>query len=131
MTDPSSQFTIAIVDDDQGILESIESLLLSADYAVRAYDSANSLLESGCLAEIDCLISDVNMPVANGFALLRAVRAERPDLPVILITGHPDMLGQFPAIGHDHYRLFKKPFNGEDLLTAVSDAVRNPPSPMS
>jgi len=126
MTDHPPRFTIAVVDDDQGILESLEGLLESADYAVRLFVSAAALLESGSLAEIDCLISDINMPVMDGFELARVVCATRPDLPIILITGHPEMLDRLPAIGPGHYRLFKKPFDGEELLAAVSDALRNP-----
>ena len=125
MTDHPSGFTIAVVDDDQRILESLKNLLESADHAVRLFVSAAALLESGCLAEIDCLISDIDMPVMDGFELLRAVRAARPELPIILITGYPEMLNRLPPIGPGHYRLFKKPFNGQELLNGVSDALRN------
>jgi FixJ family two-component response regulator len=127
VTDNPSRVIIAVVDDDHGILESLESLLLSADYAVRVFTSAKALFESGCLYKVDCLISDINMPVMDGFELLRVVRAARPELPVIVITGHPDMLDRFQSIDHDRYRLFKKPFNGEELLIAISDALRSPP----
>ena len=114
-----------MVDDDPRILESLGNLLESADYAVRLFASAAALLDSGCLAEIDCLISDIDMPAMDGFELLRMVHAARPELPIILITGHPDMLSRLPAIGPTHYRLFKKPFDGQELLAAVSGALRN------
>jgi len=126
MTDRLSGYTIAVVDDDQRILESLKDLLESADHAVRLIASATALLENGCLAEIDCLISDIDMPVMDGFELLRVAHAARPELPVILITGHPEMLNRLPAIDPGHYRLFTKPFDGQELLTAVSDALRNP-----
>jgi FixJ family two-component response regulator len=125
MTDRPPGFTIAVVDDDQRILESLENLLESADYAVRPFASSAALLESGCLAEIACLISDIDMPVMDGFELLRVVRAARPELPIILITGHPEMLNRLPLIGPSRYRLFKKPFDGQELLTAVGDTLRN------
>ena len=126
MTDRLSGYTIAVVDDDQRILESLQNLLESADYAVRSFASAAALLESDCLAEIDCLISDIDMSVMDGLELLRVVRAARPELPVILITGHPELLNRLPPMGPSHYRLFKKPFDGQELLTAVNDALRNP-----
>jgi FixJ family two-component response regulator len=126
MTDHPPGFTIAVVDDDRRILESLKNLLESADYAVRSFASAAALLASDCLAEIDCLISDIDMPVMDGFELLRVAHAARPELPVILITGHPEMLNRLPAIGPGHYRSFKKPFDGQELLTAVSDALRKP-----
>jgi FixJ family two-component response regulator len=126
MTDHPPGLTIAVVDDDQRILESLKNLLESADHAVRLFASAAAMLKSGCLAEIDCLISDIDMPVMDGFELLRVVRAARAELPIILITGHPEMLNRLLPNGPGHYRLFKKPFNGQELLTAVSDALQNP-----
>ena len=67
--------TIAVVDDDQRILESLGNLLESADYAVRLFSSATALLESGCIAEIDCLVSDIGLPVVDGLDLMRLVQA--------------------------------------------------------
>jgi FixJ family two-component response regulator len=125
VTDQPTGFVIAVVDDDQRILESLEIFLESADYAVRSFASAKALLESGRLAKVDCLISDIDMPVMDGFQLLRVVRAERPELPVILITGHPETLDRLSSSGADRYRVFKKPFDGQELLTAVSDALRD------
>jgi FixJ family two-component response regulator len=120
------RFVIAVVDDDRSVLESLEMLLASAEYDVRVFSSATALLESGGLREIDCLISDVGMPVMDGFELARSVQAERPELPVILITGRPDLLNQSPLDVPGHYRVFKKPFNGPQLLTTVGDALRGP-----
>ena len=120
------RFVIAVVDDDRSVLESLEMLLASAEYHVRLFSSALALLESGGLREIDCLISDVGMPVIDGFDLARTVQAARPELPVILITGRPDLLNRSPLDVPSHYRLFKKPFNGPELLTTVGDALRGP-----
>jgi FixJ family two-component response regulator len=126
VTDHPPGAIIAVVDDDPSILKSLEYLLESADHGVLAFGSAAALLQSGCLARIDCLISDIDMPVIDGFDLLRAVHDARPALPVVLITGHPEMLDRLPAVGGSHHRLFKKPFDGQELLAAVSDAMRSP-----
>ena len=119
-------FIVAVVEDDEGILRSLEILLESADYAVRLFHSGTELLDGGCLKEIDCLISDIDMPGMDGFELLRLVHAARPGLPIILITGYPDTLKRLPPLGgSNHPRFFTKPFNGPELLAAVSDALRN------
>jgi FixJ family two-component response regulator len=125
MTDPRSAFVVAVVDDDQSILRSLEYLLESADYAVRLFTSAKALLDSGFLPEIDCLISDIDMPGMDGFELLRQVHAARPGLPTILITGYPDTLKRLPPLGGSKPRFFTKPFQGPELLAAVGDALRN------
>ena len=118
-------FVVAVVDDDQGILQSLEYLLESADYTARLFVSAAALLESGCLAQIDCLISDVDMPGVDGFELVRLIHATRPQLPIILVTGYPDRLTRLPALGGSKPRLFTKPFQGHELLEAVSEALRS------
>jgi FixJ family two-component response regulator len=123
VSDQSPSSTIAVVDDDQRVLGSLEILLESADHAVRIFTSGVALIESGCLVEIDCLISDIGMPGMNGFELIRLVRAARPGLPIILITGQPDVLNGSLPIDASRCRLFVKPFDGPELLAAVSDAV--------
>jgi FixJ family two-component response regulator len=120
---------IAVVDDDQRILGSLGGLLESADYAVRLFSSATALLESANLAEIGCLISDIELPGVDGLELIRLVQAARPGLPTILITGHSDTMNRLPASGLRHYCLFKKPFDGQEILTAISDALRAPKLP--
>ena len=124
MTDQPSGF-IAVVDDDHSILRSIEYLLESADYSVRLFASASALLDSGCLPDIDCLISDIDMPGMDGFELLRLVHAVRPGLPAILITGYPDTLKRLPRLSESNLRFFTKPFNGPDLLAAITAAFRH------
>lgn len=114
--------TIAVVDDDYRILESLESLLESAGHVVRLFPSGEAFLEAGILPEIDCLISDISMPGIDGLGLLRSARLDRPDLPVILITGREELMNaQLPL---DVARqLFRKPFDGKKLLAAVSAAL--------
>ena len=120
------RLVIAVVDDDRSVLESLEMLLASAEYDVRSFSAATALLESGCLREIDCLISDVGMPVMDGFELARSVHAARPELAVILVSGRPDLLNRSSRDVPGRYRLVKKPFNGPELLTIVGDALRGP-----
>ena len=123
MTERSSGLVVAVVDDDQSILRSLEYLLESADYAVRLFTSGAALLESGHLPEIACLISDIDMPGMDGFELLRLVHSSRPGLPTIFVTGYPETLKRLPDLGGSNPRVFTKPFNGQELLTAVSDAL--------
>ena len=126
MTHDDSGFVVAIVDDDESVLKSLEYLLESesADYSTCLFTSGSALLDSGCLTEIDCVISDIDMPDMDGFELLRAIHRARPGLPAILITAYPDRLKRLPTFGKRNPRFFTKPFRGPELLAAVRDALQ-------
>ena len=123
MTHRPPRHVVAVVDDDPGILQSLEYLLESADYAVRLFSSGRELLDSECLPEIHCLISDIDLPGIDGFELLRQVRAARPGLPIILITGYPETLKRLPTLDGIRPRSFTKPFQGQELLAAISESL--------
>jgi FixJ family two-component response regulator len=125
MVDHASGSLVAVVDDDEAVLRSLEYLLESADYAVRLFPSGSALLDSGSLAAIDCLISDIDMPGMDGVELLRLVRTQRPALPLIVITGYPETLQRLPPANSGNIRHFMKPFRGPELLAAVVDVLAN------
>ena len=87
------------------------------------FDSPGALLKSDCLTEIDAVISDIGMPVTDGFELLRLIREVRPELPAIFVTGRTDMLNRLPDSGKSRARVFIKPFDGQALLEALVDAL--------
>ncbi|WP_136620847.1 MULTISPECIES: response regulator transcription factor [Mesorhizobium] len=119
-----SNSVIAVVDDDVRLLESLEDLLESAGHSVHVFASAKSFLEQARLSEIDCLIADIGMPVIDGFELQRLVKETRPELPVILITGRHEIADQPRALAQGSQGFFRKPFDGQSLLTAVGEALR-------
>ena len=118
----STRFVVAVVDDDHRTLESRADLLEAAGYDVRLYTSGKMLWTPGGLSDIDCLISDIGMPEMDGFELRRLALSERPELPVILITGRPELRAQDSSnIERDRY--FEKPFDGRQLLAAIRAAL--------
>jgi len=123
----TSGFVVAVVDDDPSVLRSLEYLLESADYGVRLFTSGADLLASGCLSEIDCLISDIDMPGMDGLELLRSVQAAQPGLLSILITGYPDTLPRVPSSAGSNCRVFVKPFQASELLAAISAGLGDSP----
>ncbi len=123
MTD-DLKWTVAVVDDDYRVLESLESLLESAGHTVRLFSSGETFLKADVLAEVDCLISDIGMTGIDGFGLLGIARLERPNLPIILITGREELMNFQLSADTPPRNLFKKPFDGKMLLAAVSAALR-------
>lgn len=116
---------IAVVDDDPRILESLQDLLESAGYEASVHASGPSLLASG-LDHIDVLIADVGMPEMDGIELRERVKQARPELPVILISGRRDLTDELPVHDAGYTELFRKPFDGQALLEAVSQALQSP-----
>ena len=114
---------IAVVDDDERILESLDSLLASAGYAVQLYSVAEDVLKARPFLAFDCLVSDIKMPGMNGLELIKTVRRERPDLPVILITGLQDEETLKSISGLGLKRVFRKPVDPSNLLEAVEKAL--------
>jgi FixJ family two-component response regulator len=118
----STTSVVAVVDDDPRARESLANLLEAAGYDVQVYSSARMFWKSGGLSGIDCLISDISMPEMSGIRLRKLALSERPELPVILITGHTERRAQFaPFIERDRY--FEKPFDGQQLLAAILAAL--------
>jgi FixJ family two-component response regulator len=114
------------VDDDHRVRESLARLAKSAGYEPRVFPSAESVLESGALAETACLVSDVRMPGIGGLELQRRVKAAYPKLPVILISAHVDEEVRSRALGEGARAFLYKPFDGEELLRAIQRAIENP-----
>jgi FixJ family two-component response regulator len=110
--------TIAVVDDDTRLLESLENLFESAGHLVRTFASADALLAAG-LGDLDCLITDIGMPGMDGFQLRDAVGRARPDLPVFLVTGRHEIGAYRPLDVAAASGLFRKPIDGQLLLAAV------------
>jgi PAS domain S-box-containing protein len=94
MTEVDRQIRVLHVDEDPELLEDVGSHLERFDDAleVATADSAEAALEAlrDGDSTYDCLVSDHEMPGIDGLELLRSVRGDHPDLPVILFTGKGD-----------------------------------------
>jgi FixJ family two-component response regulator len=122
--DGATRHVVAVVDDDHRTLESLADLLEAAGYDVRVYSSGRVFWKSGGLSDIDCLITDVGMPDMNGIRLRKMALSERPELPVILITGRAECRTQYASIIEPD-RYFEKPYDGQQLLAAIRTALKS------
>lgn len=119
---------VAVVDDDIRVRESLDELLTFAGYRVRCYHSAEEFLSTRRFGEVACLLCDVMMPGMGGLDLLRALRTERSDLPVIFITAHGGEQITTSAMKMGAISVFAKPFNGPTLLKAVHEVIARHPT---
>jgi two-component system response regulator FixJ len=114
---------VFVVDDDDAVRESIAFLLKTAGIPVREFDSARPFLDILPEVSSGCVITDVRMPEISGIELLRAVNETKPDLPVIVITGHGDVPLAVEAMKLGAADFFEKPFDDDLLIASVRAAL--------
>jgi CheY-like chemotaxis protein len=116
---------ILIVDDEARMAESIKDYFqpegLESDLASNG-GQARRLLEE---KPYDALVSDLRMPGMDGMQLLRWVKDEGPEIPVIMISAHGDIRDAVEAMREGAYDYLVKPFDPDELLLKVRKAVEN------
>ena len=116
---------IAIVDDDAAVRVALEGLLRSAGLSARAFDSAETFIESGQQYQTGCLIADIRMPGMSGLELQATLNSEQCRIPIIFITAHGDAQMRMQALRAGAVEFLAKPFNDEVLLETVRAALEN------
>ena len=119
----ASNPVVHVIDDDDAARESLTFLLGSAQFVVRAYESAKAFLNAIPGVEAGCVITDVRMPEIDGLELLRRLKSQGIGLPVVVITGHGDISLAVEAIKAGALDFIEKPYDGEVLLEAVRSAL--------
>jgi FixJ family two-component response regulator len=115
--------TVLIVDDDASFLRSLERLIGTAGYRVRAYDRASAFLESRLPKGPKCLILDLQMPGIGGLDLQRELAARGLLMSVIFLSGHGDVPSSVQAMKLGALDFLTKPVRGAVLLEAVRAAL--------
>ncbi len=115
---------ILAVEDDAALREVIRRALMQRGYRVLVAGSpstARAIIESS--ATIDLLLTDVVMPGGNGPELAAWARTLRPDLPVLLMTGHADDLVHRYNLGPAPTDMIQKPFDPADLAARIAASL--------
>ena len=120
------ELAVFVVDDDDAMRDSLDFLLSSAGCAVRTFEAAERLLEALADSNCGCVVSDVRMPGIDGLELLRRIKAARPSLPVVIITGHGDVPLAVEAMKLGAADFVEKPFDDERLIGVVQAALAGP-----
>jgi FixJ family two-component response regulator len=114
---------VFVVDDDVSVRESLESLIRCAGWQPKVFASAPEFLAHPRVQIPSCLILDVSLPGLNGLDLQKHVASERPDMPIIFITGYGDVPMTVQAMKAGAVEFLTKPFDGEVLLAAIKHAI--------
>jgi CheY-like chemotaxis protein len=122
---PGRAWRLLLVDDDALVREALVEELRAAGLdvvPVAAVPAALALLEAG--EPVDALLTDFAMPGPDGLALIRAARQVRPELPCILVTGHPDAVAPLPGSEEGSPSLtLPKPMDAAGVVARVAALI--------
>lgn len=115
---------VFVIDDDPSVREAVSSLLRSVGIKVLDLPSAQSFLDHERRADAGCLVLDVRMPGLSGLELQHELSFGDASPPIVFITGHGDIPMAVRAMKLGAVEFLPKPFRENDLLDAVSTALR-------
>lgn len=112
-----SMALVHLVDDDAGVRGTLARLLAAGGHNVREYASGVELLAAAETLDRGCILLDVDMPGADGFAVHKALRDRSVDLPVVMMTGGGDLT--ILALKAGVTQFMQKPFGRAELLAIL------------
>ena len=120
-----SKPNILVADDEEAIREVVSTLLESQGYDCKTCPDGRAALDSFRRGSYDLVLSDIVMPEMNGMKLLAALREEKPDVPVIMVTAMHDISIALEAIRAGAYDYILKPFEKDQLYMNVRRALEH------
>jgi len=115
---------ILIVDDDQGMREFMEIMLLKEGYDVTSIGEPLKAVDLCRKSDFDLIITDLKMPKINGIEFLKIIKDQRPDAIVILITAYASGETAINAMKEGAYDYVEKGQSIEELKKVVRSALK-------
>jgi EAL domain-containing protein (putative c-di-GMP-specific phosphodiesterase class I)/CheY-like chemotaxis protein len=116
--------SVLIVDDDAALARAFQRTLTRGGFEVVVAESGTIAVETIVSTPFDVIVTDIQMPGMTGVDLLRIVRAQDLDVPVILMTGAPTVETAIEAVSLGALQYLAKPFESEVLVKVVERASR-------
>ncbi|MPY74954.1 MAG: response regulator [Alphaproteobacteria bacterium] len=121
---PEPEAKVYVVDDDDAVRDSLEALLSAFGFEVEPFASGAAFLDACGAVGKGCVLLDIRMPRMDGMEVQERLHGLRPDLPVIMITGHGDVAMAVRAMKAGAVDFVEKPLREETLLQSVEAALR-------
>jgi FixJ family two-component response regulator len=122
-TEPATEETICLVDDDPSVLKSVERLLRSGGLAVRAFSEAAPFLAYASSNHVKLVVLDIWMKQMNGLEVLAHLCSLSPQTCIIIITGREDPAARSIADQVGAVGFFIKPLDDREFLASVHQAL--------
>ncbi len=119
MPKPHEKERILVVDDSPDTLEVLQRNLQSKGYRVHTAPGVAQAIALIGQTRVDLVITDLKMPKVSGLELVRHIRANCPDVEVMMITGYPSIGSAVDAVRMGAEDYLAKPFTDEELYGAV------------
>ncbi len=120
---PEPSLTLAVVDDDDHVRDSLKALLWARGFTVVDFARARDFLDWQQGQAAHCLLLDVHMPGMSGLELLEALRLGRRVCPAVLLTGRSDPSITERARALDVVAVLEKPVLPAALMQAIAQAL--------
>ena len=114
---------ICLLDDDPSVLKAVSRLLSSAGWQVKQFSDPNEFLSYAKIHRSPVAVIDIWMPLMSGLEVQSRLRELSPSTRVIIFTGKEDPLVRSTALNAGASAFLTKPFDDEELLTAIRLAL--------
>lgn len=125
MTTAHRRPSILVVDDEAGILQTLEILLRAEGFDVQVAHGGKQALERIPALKPDIVLTDVRMPQVGGVEVLNAAREHDPEVPVILMTAQATLQTAMQAVNAGAFYYIQKPFRNDELLAILRRAAEH------
>jgi two-component system, LuxR family, response regulator FixJ len=115
--------TVAVIDDDEAVLDSLRMMLGRYDFKVHSFTSAEDYLANRDRESACCVVCDVRLPDMSGLELQAELQKRKSAVPVVLITGHGDINMAVSAVKAGAHDFLEKPFSPDRLIETIKAAV--------
>jgi len=118
---------ILVVDDDAIVIKSCRRILETEGFEVTAVPGADEALEKIKSSEFDLLLMDVKMPKHDGIFLMREIKKNWSDIPIIVMSGYPtpETIADVLKLGATQF--IPKPFRPDELVKTVRQVIQKMP----
>ena len=118
-----SAIRVLLVDDEEELIATIQERLEIRGIVAEAVTTGHEALERIQQAAFDWIVVDLKMPGLDGTEIVDVIRARRPEMRVLLITGHGSGHGELEELVDRGYRVLLKPFKIEHLIEIIREVA--------
>jgi len=117
--------SVLVVDDESGILDSLNILLRNEGFTPHLAHGGKAGLERIAEMSPDIVLTDIRMPNVSGVEILAAARQSDPDVPVILMTAQATLQSAMQAVNEGAFYYIQKPFRNDELIAILRRAAEH------